>query len=105
MPCAGACATATRPSPPPAGRWTPRPDELIGRFYFDTITHDPALLAALVEAVGAERVLLGSDYPFDMGDPDPVSSVRGAALGPEAELAVLWGNAARLLGLPELSHA
>ena len=80
------------------------PDELIGRFYFDTITHDPALLAALVEAVGAERVLLGSDYPFDMGDPDPVSTVRGAALGPEAELAVLWGNAARLLGLPELGQ-
>jgi aminocarboxymuconate-semialdehyde decarboxylase len=81
------------------------PDELIGRFYFDTITHDPALLAALVEAVGAERVLLGSDYPFDMADPDPVGTVRAAALGPEAESAVLYGNAARLLGLPELSHA
>jgi aminocarboxymuconate-semialdehyde decarboxylase len=81
------------------------PDELIGRFYFDTITHDPALLAALVEAVGAERVLLGSDYPFDMADPDPVGTVRAAALGPLAQAAVLWGNAARLLDLPERRHA
>jgi aminocarboxymuconate-semialdehyde decarboxylase len=81
------------------------PDELIGRFYFDSITHDPALLATLIEAVGAERVLLGSDYPFDMADPEPVRTVHAAGLGPTAEHAVRWGNAARLLGLQELSRA
>lgn len=73
------------------------PDELIGRFLFDTITHDPALLRALVELVGADRVLLGSDYPFDMADPDPVGTVRAAGLSAEDEQAVLGGNAARLL--------
>jgi aminocarboxymuconate-semialdehyde decarboxylase len=81
------------------------PDEMIGRFYFDTITHDPALLAALIEAVGAERVLLGSDYPFDMADPDPVGTVSAAGLPPAVRDAVLGGNAARLLGLAELSRA
>ena len=52
------------------------------RFYFDTVTHDPALLRALVDFAGADRVLLGSDHPFDMADPDPVATVRAAGLGP-----------------------
>ena len=67
------------------------------RFLFDTVTHDPRLLADLVEHVGAERVLLGSDHPFDMADPDPVATVRAAQLGAEAEHAILAGNAAREL--------
>lgn len=72
-------------------------DAVIRRFLFDTVTHDPELLRALVEAVGAERVLLGSDYPFDMADPDPVATVRAAGLGEAAERALLGGNAAREL--------
>jgi aminocarboxymuconate-semialdehyde decarboxylase len=72
-------------------------DALVGRFLFDTVTHDPRLLRALVEAVGSDRVLLGSDYPFDMADPDPVATVRGAALGADAEHALLRGNAEREL--------
>jgi aminocarboxymuconate-semialdehyde decarboxylase len=74
-------------------------DVLVGRFLFDTVTHDPALLRALVDAVGAERVLLGSDYPFDMADPHPVQTVRAAGLGQEAQDALLFGNAERVLGL------
>jgi aminocarboxymuconate-semialdehyde decarboxylase len=72
---------------------------LIRRFLFDTITHDPQQLRALVDAVGADRVLLGSDYPFDMADPDPVATVRAAGLGECAEHALLSGNAARELKL------
>ena len=74
-------------------------DVAIGRFLFDTVTHEPAALRSLVEAVGAEHVLLGSDYPFDMADPRPVETVRAAGLGAEAERAVLAGNAERVLGL------
>jgi aminocarboxymuconate-semialdehyde decarboxylase len=74
-------------------------DVAIGRFMFDTITHEPALLRALVQAVGADRVLLGSDYPFDMADSRPVETVRAARLGAEAERAVLAGNAERVLEL------
>src|SRR5829696_8872961 len=48
------------------------PAESIRRFYFDSVTHDTELLRALVEFAGADRVLLGTDYPFDMADPDPV---------------------------------
>jgi aminocarboxymuconate-semialdehyde decarboxylase len=75
------------------------PDVAIGRFLFDTITHDPALLRMLVQAVGSERVLLGSDYPFDMADPHPVQTIRAAGLGEETEQALLAGNAQRVLGL------
>jgi aminocarboxymuconate-semialdehyde decarboxylase len=64
---------------------------------FDTITHDPQQLRALVDAVGADRVLLGSDYPFDMGDPDPVATVRAAGIGERAQDALLIGNASREL--------
>jgi aminocarboxymuconate-semialdehyde decarboxylase len=74
-------------------------DVSIRRFLFDSVTHDPALLRDLVEAVGAERVLLGSDYPFDMGDQHPVETVRRAALDEDDEAALLWGNAERLLAI------
>jgi aminocarboxymuconate-semialdehyde decarboxylase len=76
----------------------PPADASIRRFLFDTVCHDPALVRVLVEAVGADRVLLGSDYPFDMGDPQPVQTVRSAGLATDDEQAVLWGNAERLLG-------
>lgn len=75
------------------------PAEVAEHFLFDTITHDPRLLRSLIDAVGAERVLLGSDYPFDMADPDPVATVRAAGLDADSERAVLWANAARELRL------
>lgn len=72
-------------------------DAVIRRFLFDTVTHDPRQLRALIDAVGADRVLLGSDYPFDMADPDPVATVTAAGLDADARAAVLAGNAAREL--------
>jgi aminocarboxymuconate-semialdehyde decarboxylase len=74
------------------------PTEYLKRFYFDTITHDSALLRGLVDFAGADHVLLGSDYPFDMGNERPADLVRAAGLGAEAEEKILGGNAARLLG-------
>jgi aminocarboxymuconate-semialdehyde decarboxylase len=75
------------------------PEESLRRFLYDSVVHDPGLLRALVAAVGADRVLCGSDHPFDMGDLRPADTVRAAGLAPEDEAAVLGGNAARLLGL------
>jgi len=74
------------------------PLDSIRRFHFDTVTHDARLLGELIRWVGADRVLLGSDHPFDMADPDPVATVRAAGLDAADEQAVLGGNAARLLG-------
>jgi len=53
-------------------RLTSSPLELLGRFCYDTVLHSTGMLGRLVELVGPERVLLGTDYPFEMGDPDPM---------------------------------
>ena len=75
------------------------PAESIRRFYFDSVTHDADLLRALVEFAGADRVLLGTDYPFDMADPDPIATVRSSGLDPADEAAILGDNAVGLIGL------
>jgi aminocarboxymuconate-semialdehyde decarboxylase len=67
------------------------------RFYFDTLTHDLDLLRALVDFAGAERLLVGSDYPFDMGAARPAEPVRRLALPADQEENILSGNALRLL--------
>jgi aminocarboxymuconate-semialdehyde decarboxylase len=84
--------------PDARSRLTESPVDSIRRFYLDTVTHDPALLGAVVDFAGAERVLLGSDYPFDMGLERPAEPVRELGLDPAAEALVLGGNALRLLG-------
>jgi aminocarboxymuconate-semialdehyde decarboxylase len=75
------------------------PELSFKRFFYDTVTHDAAVLRDLVAFAGADHVLLGSDYPFDMADARPADTVAAAGLHPDDERAVLGGNAARLLGL------
>lgn len=73
-------------------------DDTLRRFLYDTVTHDAELLRALIDYVGADRVLLGSDYPFDMGVARPAEIVRSLGLAPDDEAAILGGNALALLG-------
>jgi aminocarboxymuconate-semialdehyde decarboxylase len=75
------------------------PAGLLRRFWFDSLTHDAGVLADLVAWAGLERVVLGSDRPFDMGTDDPAGEIRALPLGGKADL-ILGGNAARLLDLP-----
>jgi len=73
------------------------PSSYLKRLYFDSLVHDPHVLRELVRAAGADRVLLGSDFPFDMGTEDPLGALRAARL-PDADFdAVRGGNAAALL--------
>jgi aminocarboxymuconate-semialdehyde decarboxylase len=85
--------------PEAASRLRESPEDSIRRFYFDTLTHDDTLLRALIDYVGPDHVLLGSDYPFDMGDARHVDTLRALGLAPDMEAAILAGNAERLLGL------
>jgi aminocarboxymuconate-semialdehyde decarboxylase len=85
--------------PQARSRLVESPEDSLRRFFYDTVVHDAGLLRSLVETVGADRVLLGSDHPFDMGDLRPAETVRAAQLDPADESAVLGGNASRLLGL------
>lgn len=70
------------------------PDASIRRFYFDSVTHDPTVLRELAEFAGVDHIVLGTDHPFDMRDPDPLGTVRAAGLDPDA----LGVNAEALLG-------
>jgi aminocarboxymuconate-semialdehyde decarboxylase len=56
----------------------PDPYAYLGRIFVDTITHDAAALRFLVERVGAENVAMGTDLPFDMATPDPVTALEEA---------------------------
>ena len=82
---------------PAQARLRESPEASLRRFYFDTVTHDATLLRSLVEFAGHERVVLGSDFPFDMADARPADTVRAAGLGPEAEAAILGRNVEALL--------
>jgi aminocarboxymuconate-semialdehyde decarboxylase len=73
------------------------PTESLKRFYFDTIVHSKEALAFLVGNAGSERVLLGSDYPFDMGMPEGVSQVRSLSISAADQSAILGARARALL--------
>ncbi|PPF89610.1 amidohydrolase [Subtercola sp. Z020] len=73
------------------------PSSYLRHIWFDTVVHDAAGLAHLVEVAGASQVVLGSDFPFDMGSEDPVAFVRSAGLDDEVLQRVLAGNAEQLL--------
>ena len=73
------------------------PEGLLAKFSFDTIVVDAKVLRHLVDTVGVDRIVLGTDYPFDMSDDDPVAFVANAGLGDAEAQAILTGGA-RLLG-------
>ncbi len=86
---------------PEARAAAPRPpSDYLRAMYFDCLTHSPLALRHLVDLVGIDRVVLGSDFPADMGYRDPVGWLERAPLLDEAEKEqIRGGNLERLLGL------
>jgi aminocarboxymuconate-semialdehyde decarboxylase len=81
-----------RPETVAADLSTP-PIEVLRALYFDTVLHDPAAIGYLVDQVGADQVVLGTDYPFEMGDLDPVATIEAVpGLSDADRRAVLSGN-------------
>jgi aminocarboxymuconate-semialdehyde decarboxylase len=76
-----------------------KPSSYLRELWFDSLVYEPDLLELLVERVGADRVLLGSDFPFDMGVEDPVGHVHACACSDADKRAICGDNAAALLGL------
>lgn len=80
------------------------PSAYLRRFRYDTVCHADTILAFLVRSIGPDRIMLGSDYCFDMGIEQPVTAVqRCLALDAGQRRAILGGTAASLLGLGKLS--
>jgi aminocarboxymuconate-semialdehyde decarboxylase len=75
------------------------PASYLRRFTYDTISHAPESLEYLIDLVGADRVMLGSDYCFDMGYERPVKVVTALRLSRNDQEKILGANAARLLRL------
>jgi len=75
------------------------PVESFGKLYFDSVLFDARALRFLVEIAGPEKVMLGSDYPFPIGDPDPTKVVKEAKLGEGATKLILGDTAERLFKL------
>lgn len=73
------------------------PSAYLRRMWFDALVYTPRALRHLVEEVGADRVVLGTDFPFDMGVDDPVARLDAAGLPAADRAAVAGGNALDLL--------
>ncbi len=74
-----------------------QPSDFLRSFHYDTCVYDPQVLQVLLARVGADRLVMGSDYP--VGEKDPAGWLREAGVAGADLAAITGGNAARLLGL------
>lgn len=77
------------------------PTEYLKKVFFDSVVFTPHQLKYLVDIFGADQILMGSDYPFDMADYDPVEHIVSTDLTDEQRAKIAGGNALRLLGLAD----
>ena len=78
------------------------PRDYLGRFYLDSLVHDADALRHLIRLVGAERVALGSDYPFPLGEAEPGRLIESLGdLSAAVRRRLLAGTALEFLGLDE----
>jgi aminocarboxymuconate-semialdehyde decarboxylase len=69
------------------------------RFYYDHLVFDPANVRHVIQTFGASQIMVGSDYPFTMGDPQPVKTLEATELDAATLAAISSGNAKRFLAL------
>ncbi len=77
------------------------PRKYLSRMYFDSLVHDAATLQFLVDTVGAERIALGTDYPFPLGELEPGKLIESMPYDYAAKERLLSGTALEWLGLDE----
>jgi aminocarboxymuconate-semialdehyde decarboxylase len=75
------------------------PKDYAGRLWFDSLVHDEAMLELLIRFAGSDRVALGSDYPFPLGEAEPGRLIRGTGLPDSALADLLHRSALAWLGL------
>jgi aminocarboxymuconate-semialdehyde decarboxylase len=68
-------------------------------FYVDSLVHDPLALRYLIDLMGADRIALGTDYPFPLGEAEPGRLIRSLGLDADSEARLLGGSALEFLGL------
>lgn len=75
------------------------PRDYLGKIYFDSLVHDPAMLEYLVKLAGAEKVALGTDYPFPLGEPEAGKLIESCGFDEETKAMLLHGAALEWLNL------
>ena len=76
------------------------PREYFPRLFFDSCVHDPQALRYLLDVVGHDRVMLGTDYPFPLGEQIPGSGIDALGLDNDSRERLFHGTALEWLGLP-----
>jgi len=77
-----------------------KPSEYLKQLYFDTLVYSPRVLRNLIDQVGADRIVMATDYPFPVASRDPMRDVAAVSeLGESERVAILGATAARLLKL------
>ena len=76
------------------------PREYLRRIYLDSLVHDPLMLRYLVDLMGPDRIALGSDYPFPLGEARPGALIDSCGFPEETRARLLHGTALEWLGLP-----
>ncbi|ARP97785.1 amidohydrolase family protein [Pseudorhodoplanes sinuspersici] len=89
----------------PKAQHAGHPKEALDRLIYDTILHGPSPLRFLIDEVGPQRVVLGTDYPFDMGQYDIVSVLRDFKLEPAAEAEIACRALERMLAMQSVAEA
>ena len=80
------------------------PSTYLGRFYVDSLVHDARALRLALDVFGPERVALGSDYPFPLGEARPGSLIESLEFEPETKRRLLQGTALEWLGISREQH-
>ena len=75
------------------------PTTYLKRVFFDSVVFTPHQLRHLIEVFGASQILMGTDYPYDMAESDPVGHLASAGLGEAEMAAIAGGNAKALFGV------
>ncbi len=77
------------------------PRDYIGRFWIDSLVHDEKAFRFILDLMGSDKICLGSDYPFPLGEHRPGSLIENLNLGPALNNKLMFGNALEWLGIPE----
>jgi len=78
------------------------PRDYCGHFWVDSLVHDPNALEQIVKLFGDEKIVIGSDYPFPLGEDHPgLAVIQSPSLSTEQKQRILWTNALKFLGLEE----
>lgn len=81
------------------------PREYLGKFWLDSLVHDPAMLEYLVKLIGAGKIALGTDYPFPLGELEPGKLIEQSKFDDETKAQMLSGAALAWLDLPKDSFS